>query len=68
MKWKNVMTTIVGLSQSIVHNIILRALILILMTGEVIFSHNEPDMPPDFIFGPANQNFIPDLEEIEVLF
>ena len=34
--------------------------------GEVIFGHDEQDMPPDFIFGPADQEFVPATEEIQV--
>ena len=35
-----------------------------LFTGEVIFNHNEPDLPPDFIFD--CHNFEPNFDNLEV--
>ena len=35
-------------------------------TGEVIFNYSQPELPPDFIFDAMDQEFVPDIEEIEV--
>lgn len=34
---------------------------------EVIFDCNSPDEPPDFIFGPDDEDFLPPMEEMESL-
>ena len=36
------------------------------ITGEVIFNQTQPDFPPDFIFGSQDQDFVPNVEELEV--
>ena len=38
----------------------------IFITGEVIFNQTQPDFPPDFIFGTQDQDFVPNVEELEV--
>ena len=40
--------------------------IYLLDSGEVIFDCNSPDEPPDFIFGPDDEDFLPPMEEMEV--
>ena len=42
------------------------AIDLLLDSGEVIFDCNSPDEPPDFIFGPDDEDFLPPMEEMEV--
>ena len=37
-----------------------------LIAGEVIFDQAQPDFPPDFIFGPQDVEFIPNIGEIKV--
>ena len=37
------------------------------MLGEVIFNQNQPDFPPDFIFGIQDLDFIPNIDEVKVL-
>lgn len=37
------------------------------LTWEVIFDCNCPDEPPDFIFGPEDEDFFPQMDEIESL-
>ena len=34
--------------------------------GEVIFNQMQPDFPPDFIFGPQDQEFVPNIDKMEV--
>ena len=34
--------------------------------GEVLFDCNYPEEPPDFIFGPEDVDFNPDIEDIQV--
>ncbi|PFX20562.1 BRISC and BRCA1-A complex member 2-like [Stylophora pistillata] len=34
---------------------------------EVLFNQTQPDFPPDFIFGPQDQEFVPNIEKIESL-
>ena len=38
----------------------------IFITGEVIFNQTQPDFPHDFIFGSQDQDFVPNVEELEV--
>ena len=37
-----------------------------LIAGEIIFDQAQPDFPPDFIFGPQDAEFIPNIGEIKV--
>ena len=38
------------------------------MSGHIVFNHIRPDLPPDVIFGSNDYSFMPDLEDIEVIF
>ena len=40
--------------------------LLIIFAGEVIFNQTQPDFPPDFIFGPQDQEFVPNIDKLEV--
>lgn len=37
-----------------------------MIAGEVIFDQAQPDFPPDFIFGPQDVEFIPNIGELKV--
>ena len=39
---------------------------VVFLIGEVIFDCNCPEEPPDFIFGPDDEDFLPPMEEMEV--
>jgi hypothetical protein len=36
------------------------------IAGEVLFDCNYPEDPPDFIFGPEDKDFCPNIENIKV--
>ena len=40
--------------------------IYFLFLGEILFNMHYPEDPPDFIFGPDDRGFLPNLENIEV--
>lgn len=41
-------------------------LLFFFFAGEVIFNQMQPDFPPDFIFGPQDQEFVPNIDKMEV--
>lgn len=40
---------------------------LFMFTGEVVFDKYDPEGSPDFIFGPEDTDFSPDIAEIKVI-
>ena len=46
--------------------IYLSLLFFTMIAGEVIFDQAQPDFPPDFIFGPQDVEFIPNIGELKV--
>jgi ubiquitin-protein ligase len=39
---------------------------IIIFVGEIVFNFNYPDEPPDFIFANDDEDFHPEIEEIQV--
>ena len=41
--------------------------LILVFAGEILFDNTFPDEPPDFIFGPDEEDFLPNLENIKVI-